>query len=164
MARSFATWLSGPPPSEPGTPAQGPNDFAGQRLGLPKDGAGSLAGMGRRIGALLLDWFIAYGLAGLAVTFGFVSTENFFSSQIGSTAVMVVWLVLGVISVRLFGFTPGQYALGLRVASVDNRIHVGIGRAIGRGLLVAFVIPALFTDGDGRGYQDRITATAVIRR
>lgn len=164
MARPFATWLSGPPLSEPGTPAQGPNDFPGQRLGLPQTGAGSLAGMGRRIGALLLDWFIAYGLASLAVTFGFVTSEIFLGTQIGSTAVMVVWLVLGVLSVRLFGFTPGQYVLGLRVASVDHRIHVGIGRALGRGLLVAFVIPALFTDADGRGYQDRLTGTGVVRR
>ena len=120
--------------------------------------------MGRRIGALLLDWLIAYGLASLVVTFNVVSSANFLGSQIGSTAVMVVWLVLGVVSVRLFGFTPGQYALGLRVGSVDHRIHVGVGRAIGRGLLVAFVIPAVFTDADGRGYQDRLTGTAIVRR
>ena len=120
--------------------------------------------MGRRIGGLLLDWFIAYGLASLAVTFGFVSSATFFGTQIGATAVMVVWLLLGVVSVRLFGFTPGQYALGLRVASIDHRAHVGVGRALSRGLLVAFVIPALFTDADGRGYQDRITGTAMVRR
>ena len=30
-----------------------------------------------------------------------------------STAVLVIWLVLGAVSVRLFGFTPGQFALGL---------------------------------------------------
>jgi hypothetical protein len=34
----------------------------------------------------------------------------------------------------------------------------------GRGLLVAMVIPALFTDADGRGIQDRVTGTAVVRR
>ena len=38
-----------------------------------------------------------------------------------STAVLVVWLVLGVVSVRLFGFTPGQLVLGLKVTSVDVR-------------------------------------------
>jgi len=81
-----------------------------------------------------------------------------------STAVLLIWLVLGVIAVRLYGFTPGQYVLGLRVASVDNRLHVGIGRACVRGLLVALVIPALFTDSDGRGIHDRLTATAVVRR
>ncbi len=164
MARSFGTWLSGPPPSDPGTPDDGPNDFPGQRLGLPQSGTGSLAGMARRVGALIVDWFIAYGLASLGVTFGFVTTENFMQTQIGSTAVMAVWLVLGAVSLRLFGFTPGQYALGLRVDSVDHRRYVGLGRALGRGLLVAFVIPALFTDADGRGFQDRLTGTAVVRR
>jgi hypothetical protein len=81
-----------------------------------------------------------------------------------SFAVLVVWFVLGVLSVRLFGFTPGQYALGLMVVPVDNRLHVGTGRAIMRGLLIALVIPPLFTDADGRGLQDRFTATAVVRR
>lgn len=164
MPRAFGSWLSGPPPSDPGTPDQGPNDFPGQRLGRPQSGPGSLAGTGRRIGALLLDWFIAYGLASLAVTFGFVTGENFLASQFGSTAIMGVWLVIGALSVRLFGFTPGQYALGLRVASVDHRMHVGVGRALSRGLLIAVVIPALFTDADGRGFQDRLTGTAVVRR
>jgi hypothetical protein len=127
-------------------------------------GPGSLVGLGRRVAALVLDWFIAYGLASLAVTVGLVSAERFFGSDIGSTAVMGVWLLLGAASVRLFGFTPGQYALGLRVASVDHRMHVGVGRALGRGVLVALVVPALFTDGDGRGFQDRLTGTAVVRR
>ncbi|BBZ29188.1 RDD family protein [Mycolicibacterium madagascariense] len=164
MARTFGSWLSGPPPSEAGDATQGPNDFPGQRLGLPAAGAGSLVGVGRRIVALLIDWFIAYGLASLAVTVGVVSSEKFFGSQIGSTAIMGVWLLLGVASVRLFGFTPGQYALGLRVTSVDHRVHVGLGRALCRGLLVAFVVPALFTDADGRGFQDRLTGTAIVRR
>lgn len=162
--RPFGSWLSGPPPSEAGDASQGPNDFPGQRLGLPQDGSGALVGMGRRILALILDWFIAYGLAGLAVTLGLVSSERFLGSQVGSTAVMAVWLVLGVVAVRLFGFTPGQYALGLRVASVDHRMYVGVGRALCRGLLVAVVVPALFTDGDGRGFHDRLTGTAIVRR
>jgi hypothetical protein len=33
-----------------------------------------------------------------------------------------------------------------------------------RGLLVGLVIPPLFTDWDGRGLQDRVTGTAVVRR
>jgi uncharacterized RDD family membrane protein YckC len=78
--------------------------------------------------------------------------------------VLIVWFVLGVAAVRLFGFTPGQYLLGLRVASVDNRLHVGTGRAAARGLLIALVIPALFTDVEGRGIHDRVTGTAVLRR
>ena len=75
----------------------------------------------------------------------------------------MIWLVLGVLAVRLFQFTPGQFALGLRVASVDQRLLVGLGRATARGVLIAFVIPALFVDVDGRGIQDRVTGTAVVR-
>jgi hypothetical protein len=78
--------------------------------------------------------------------------------------VLVVWLVLGALAVRLFEFTPGQFALGMRVASVDDRLHVGLGRAAVRGVLIALVIPALFVDVDGRGIQDRLTGTALVRR
>jgi uncharacterized RDD family membrane protein YckC len=114
--------------------------------------------MGRRIGALLIDWLIAYGLAALGMTFGLVSMATL------STAVLVVWFVLGALSVRLFGFTPGQLACGLLVVPVDGREHVGIGRAVVRGLLIALVIPAVVTDSDLRGLQDRATNTAVVRR
>jgi RDD family len=154
MARTLGSWLSG---TQPGSEA-GPNDYPGQRLGLPESGPGSLARLGRRFAALLIDWFIAYGLAALAMTVGIVSMATL------STAVLVIWLVLGAVAVRLFGFTPGQYALSLVVVPVDGRIHVGFGRAIVRVLLIALVVPALFTDSDLRGYQDRFTNTAVVRR
>jgi hypothetical protein len=114
--------------------------------------------MGRRIGALFVDWMIAYGLAALAMTFGWISIATL------STAVLVIWFVIGAVSVRLFAFTPGQYALGLVVIPVDNRLNVGIGRALVRGLLIALVVPPLFTDTDLRGLHDRLTNTAVVRR
>lgn len=152
MSRELGSWLSGPQSlgSREGYP--------GQRLGLPAQGSGSLAGMGRRAAALMVDWLISYGLAGLGRAAGL------YDSAFLATAVLLVWFVLGVASLRLFGFSPGQYALGLQVASIDNRMHVGTGRAALRGLLIALVIPALFTDTDGRGFQDRLTATAVVRR
>lgn len=92
------------------------------------------------------------------MTFGLIS------QRLLSWAVLAIWFVLGVLAVRLFEFTPGQFALGLRVASVDKRMHVGVGRAVVRGVLIMFVIPALFVDVDGRGVQDRVSATAVVRR
>jgi uncharacterized RDD family membrane protein YckC len=125
---------------------------------MPERGPGSLARMGRRLAALLVDWLLAYGLAALGMTLGLLSPRML------SSAVMVIWLVLGLLAVRLFQFTPGQFALGLRVASVDDRLHVGLGRAAVRGVMIALVIPALFVDVDGRGLQDRLTATAVVRR
>ena len=157
MARAIGSWLSGPGPDS-GGPDEAPNDYPGQRLGLPQTGPRSLARMGRRIAALFVDWMIAYGLAALAMTFGLVSMSTL------STAVMIVWFVLGAVSLRLFGFTPGQFALGLMVVPVDGRQHVGFGRALVRGVLIAVVIPPLITDADMRGLQDKVTFTAVVRR
>ena len=130
--------------------------YPGETLGLPQSGPGSLASMGRRLAALSIDWLIAYGLAALAMAFGMLSERML------STAVLVIWFLLGLVAVRLFGFTPGQLALGLGVVALDGRL--GLGRAMARGLLVALVIPALLTDWDGRGIQDRVTTTAVVRR
>ncbi|KLO32024.1 RDD family protein [Mycobacterium haemophilum] len=130
----------------------------GAALGLPEHGPGSLAPMGRRLVALSIDWLIGYGLALLALGLGAISVEML------STAVLVIWLVVGVVAVRLFGFTPGQLALGLQVAAVDGRVPVGVGRLVARGLLIGMVIPPLFTDSDGRGLHDRVTGTAVVRR
>jgi uncharacterized RDD family membrane protein YckC len=157
MAREIGAWLSGPS-SESGSQGQGPNDYPGQRLGLPQSGPRSVARMGRRIGALFVDWLIAYGLAALANSFGLVSMAAL------STAILIVWFLLGAVSLRLFGFTPGQFALGLMVVPVDGRQHVGFGRALVRGVLIAVVIPPLITDADTRGLQDKVTNTAVVRR
>ena len=154
MARSNRPWLSGQEPAESGQP-QG---YPGETLGLPERGPGSLARLGRRLAALLVDWLLAYGIAALGMTLGLISV------QVLSSAVLAVWLVLGALAVRLFEFTPGQFALGMRVASVDDRLYVGLGRAAVRGVLIALVIPALFIDVDGRGIQDRLTGTALVRR
>jgi hypothetical protein len=160
MARAMGSWMSGPEPgsgSQDRSPGDNP-DYPGRRLGLPQTGPRSLARMGRRIGALFVDWMIGYGLAALGMSLGWVSMASL------STAVLVIWFVLGAVSLRLFGFTPGQYALGLMVVPVDDREHVGFGRAVVRGLLIAVVIPALITDADLRGLQDKVTNTAVVRR
>lgn len=151
MAGEIGSWLSGP------DSAGSPDEYPGQRLGLPESGPGSVARQGRRVAALAIDWLLAYGIAALGLTFGLI-TMRFLSMT-----VLVVWFLIGVASVRLYGFTPGQYLMGLRVASVDNRLHVGTGRAAARGLLISLVIPALFTDADARGIHDRLTATAVVR-
>ena len=70
----------------------------------------------------------------------------------------------------LFGFTPGQFAVGLRSASTfgadENaamRAAVGVVRALVRQLLIVVVVPALINDNNGRALHDRVTRTAVVR-
>jgi len=132
--------------------------YPGAKLGLPESGPGALAPTGSRVAALMIDWLLAYGLAALAQRLGA------FSEHALSTSVLVIWFAIGLLAVRLFSFTPGQLALRLRVVSVDGCVPVGIGRLAVRGLLLATVIPALFTDWDGRGLHDRLSGTAVVRR
>ncbi|BBZ08261.1 RDD family protein [Mycolicibacterium doricum] len=159
MARTLGSWLSGPESNRgPGGPGRPPTEYPGERLGAPDSGPGSMARFGRRVAALLVDWFVAYGLAALAMALGLISVGAL------STVILVIWFLLGAASVRLFGFTPGQFVLGLMVVSMDDRQHVGLGRAVVRGLLIALVIPALFTDEDLRALHDLATKTAVVRR
>ncbi|AIY47180.1 MULTISPECIES: RDD family protein [Mycolicibacterium] len=158
MSRTMGTWLSGPASD----PASG---YPGERLGLPQQGSGSIARFGRRIGALMADWLIALGLtAVVAVAFGLMSRDQLLYSMDFRNIALLVWLVIGVAAVRLFGFTPGQYLLGLVVIPLDGRDHVGLGRALTRNLLIVLVIPALFTDADHRGLHDLASKTAVVRR
>ncbi|RJO69059.1 RDD family protein [Nocardia panacis] len=148
MGRMTGSWLSGPAESED-APRQ---DYQGELLGLPRDGAGSLVGLGRRIVALFVDWMIALGISALIVRDGSTSTVT-----------LLVWFVIGVAAVTLFGYTPGQYFLRLRVIRIDAPVGVGFVRALARQALLVFVVPALFTDGDGRGMHDRATGTALVR-
>ncbi|MFI5716419.1 RDD family protein [Nocardia sp. NPDC051750] len=174
MARVTGSWLTGPT-ADPGDPEA--SEYPGQHIGLPPKGAGSLVGLPRRIAAMMVDWVIAIGIAALIVQPdpdriiaeadppAGVADPTAFEAVSGalSTPTWLVWMVIGLLAVALFGFTPGQYFLRLRVIRVDAPARVGFLRALGRQLLLTFVVPALFTDGDGRGMHDRATGTAVVR-
>ncbi|WP_216911833.1 RDD family protein [Nocardia noduli] len=147
MARITGSWLSGPS-AESGDSAT--PEFPGEHLGLPKSGAGAIAGQGRRIAAMFVDWLMAVGISLLILR------------HVNANLPLLIWFVVGVAAVTLFGFTPGQYFLRLRVLRVDAAVPVGFVRALARQVLLIFVVPALFTDADGRGMHDRATGTAVV--
>ncbi|MBY4574040.1 RDD family protein [Gordonia paraffinivorans] len=167
MGRVTGSWLSGP---QIGPGAGVDNEYRGQDLGLPASGPGSLATGWPRVMGLLVDWLIAGGLALIFVG------GNLLSSSLAG-AQLVIWFVMGVFAVTLFGFTPGQYVMGMRVARVDygperNTAEatgkeppaaVGVVRAFFRQLLMVFLVPALINDYNGRAMHDRATGTAIVR-
>ncbi|GAA1094496.1 RDD family protein [Tsukamurella spumae] len=158
MRRETGSWLSG---ASAALPEGAHGDYRGQQLGLPRDGAGSVAGAGRRVLGLFLDW-VPSALIAVAV----VGPNKVFAGEPTSydTLALGIWFVVGVLSVTLFGFTPGQYFAGLRVARIENpQMRVGIVRALARNLLILFIVPPLIQDVDGRGMQDRATGTVVVR-
>ncbi|MFF0816972.1 RDD family protein [Rhodococcus sp. NPDC003318] len=154
MARMTGSWLSGPsaalPLDDDGT------KYRGERIGLPETGPGSLVGSGRRLGALMLDWLMAGGVSIL------ILGGDALDSRL-SSVILMVWFVVGVVTVTLFSFTPGQYIVGLQVARIDKPVGVGIVRALARQVLLVFMVPPLITDTDGRGMHDRATGTALVR-
>lgn len=132
-----------------------PNYYAGKSLNLPAEGAGSLAGNSRRMLALLADWFLAILLARIFAT----------NSNILGLVTLLIWSIIGVFSILLFGFTPGQFFCKLRTNTIRGNSSysaVALPSAFIRILLLILVIPALITDQDQRGLQDRLSNTAIV--
>lgn len=142
--------------SAPGSPSGSGTSHPGARFGLPESGIGAVAGFGRRLAGVTLDWLLAY-----ALTLGFLGLDALGGSAIGWW-VWLVWAVLTALPTALFGMTPGMVAVGIRVARVDMAAVVGF-RAVARTILLGLVIPPLIRDEDGRGWHDRASATIVIR-
>ena len=155
MGRITGSWLSGPSAALPKKPTDKPDTYKGESLGLPQQGPGSLVGTGRRVGAIMIDWIMSAGIAML-----FIGNDALNGAI--STITLLVWLVIGIGTVTIFGFTPGQYFVGIQVARIDGPHKVGFVRALARSVLIVFVAPALITDSDGRGMHDRATGTALV--
>ncbi|TXS50826.1 RDD family protein [Streptomyces sp. t39] len=150
--QAIGSWLSGPRAAaeEMGV------DFGyrGERLGLPESGPGSVAPLGRRFGALFLDWglcfLIAYGL--------FAGS----SQQATSNRALLIFFIVAVLTVGTIGSTPGKRIFGLRVIS-ENGGRLGFGWALVRSVLLCIAIPALVWDRDGRGLHDRLGRAVQVR-
>lgn len=129
----------------------------GERLGLPATGVGSVAGFGRRLAALTVDWLLGYLIAIL------ISGADAIGSSAFSWTVLGVWYLITTVGVGVFGASPGKTLLGVRVASLGGGAVIGIPRALLRTALIALVVPPLIRDEDGRGWPDRAARTVVVR-
>ncbi|MEV8033766.1 RDD family protein [Streptomyces sp. NPDC086182] len=150
--QAIGSWLSGPRAAaeEAGV------DFGyrGEQLGLPEHGPGSIARPGRRLGALAVDWglclLIAYGLL----------TDGY--DQATGNWALLVFFVLGLLTVGTVGFTPGKRLLGLRVVP-EGGGRLNPLRVLVRTALLCVAVPALIWDRDGRGLHDRLARTIEVR-
>ncbi|MGP4001979.1 RDD family protein [Streptomyces sp. 8N706] len=150
--QAIGSWLSGPRAAaeEMGV------DFGhrGKRLGLPEDGPGSVAPLGRRFGALFIDWALC-----VLIGYGLFAPGDIRSA--GDWA-LLVFLVLSVVTVGTVGCTPGKRLFGLRAISVDGT-RLSLPYAALRSVLLVLVVPALIWDRDGRGLHDRLARAVQVR-
>ncbi|NIK60701.1 RDD family protein [Kribbella shirazensis] len=146
--------------------ATGPSEefrYAGNRLGLPEDGPGSVATWGRRVLALLIDWLIA----GLIAS---VLTGRPMWAGGGNFGLMhsTVFFAMSAILAGLAGATIGHRLCGLRVAAVGRGTaytgQPGLLAGVIRALLISLLIPAVVFDRDRRGLHDLAAKTVVVRR
>lgn len=124
----------------------------GAALGLPAEGPGSLASFGSRVGAFLLDSLASILVAGL-----------FTAPRLPESWSLLAFAVITVVTLVLFGQTPGMRLVGLRLAHPRPGSRLAVWRAVARTALLCLLVPALVVDADGRGMHDRLTDTAVVR-
>ena len=139
--------MSASPTDEAKVPSDRPA-YPGEKFGLPQDGPRSVAGMGRRVAALLIDWVICTLIA-----------VALFHDQYWT---IVVFAVQDYLLTALAGMTLGKRLTGIRVARLDGK-PVGLLWGLVRTVLLLTVIPPLVTDRDLRGLHDRAANTIVIR-
>ncbi|MBP2473840.1 putative RDD family membrane protein YckC [Crossiella equi] len=75
---------------------------------------------------------------------------------------MALFALLTVVTLAVFGRTPGHMAAGIRPTYLAGD-KIGFGHSVIRTLLLCLVIPPLVADVDGRGLHDHAARTVVLR-
>lgn len=123
-------------------------DYPGERLGRPREGSGSIARLGRRIGALFIDYGAAYLISGF---FGW-----------DALAILAIFAAIQLVFLPTLQGSPGHRLFGLRLVRLDGS-WVGLWRPVLRTALLIVVIPAVIWDADQRGLHDKAAGTVLIR-
>ena len=112
-----------------------------------------VASFGRRLIALLIDWAAATLVASFLVDD--LRTNPW--PQLG------VFVLAHAFFVGLFGQTLGMAAARIRCVSIADGGAIGLPKALLRAVLLGMVIPAVISDGDGRGLHDRAAGSVMVQ-
>ena len=144
-----ASWLQGPASLRPEV-----FGYPGERLGLPHYGRGSVAGWGRRLAAVFIDWACAFVVA--------QAVNGHLERAVSESSLQLLIFggevfLLTVLTAASFG----QRLLRLRVLRVDGR-RLGVIATLVRTLLLCLAVPALIWDRDRRGLHDKAAGSVVV--
>jgi uncharacterized RDD family membrane protein YckC len=123
---------------------------------MPDRGPGSLARIGRRVIAILVDWLVCNVIA-----IGFLH-YRLGEGGLGSFKPLAVFVLMNLLLVGTLGSTIGHRLLGLRVVRLGGA-SAGPLPALVRTVLLAVVIPAVIWDRDTRGFHDKLAGTVLVR-
>ncbi len=116
---------------------------------------------GRRMLGITIDWFAAY-----AVTLGFFAGGGTFLERTrgaGGTVLIVLTLEY-LILVTLTGSSFGHRIVGLKVIRFSDGGAVTPLQALIRTVLMIIIITAITFDENGRGVNERLSNTVLVRR
>lgn len=116
---------------------------------------------GRRALGITLDWLAAY-----AITIGFISDGGSFlerSRGVGFTVLVVLALEYAVL-VAFGGSSFGHRLVGLKVVRFSDGGVPTFFQAITRTLLMVIIVTAITFDENGRGVNERLSNTVLVKR
>jgi uncharacterized RDD family membrane protein YckC len=134
---------------------------------VPSSEAAPRPGIGRRLVGLAIDWTLSLVISSAffpdpAAVASSGSVERVF--LVGSSfATLGIWAAQHFLLVSTLGTTIGHRVVGVKVTREDGSSPVGLMGGAVRTVMLVVVIPALFTDVQGRGYHDRAARTRLVR-
>lgn len=164
----LGSWLEG-------TPAGGAEQ-RGSSLGLPAQGPGSRATLGRRVAGVALDWTLC-----MAVSAAFFPADRPAVLPIlggDPMATLVIFALTTTVLVGFLGHSIGHRLLGLQVvrladlptrrtgsaADAEGLRPPGLLTGAVRTVLLCLAVPAVVWDSSGRGMHDVAARTVLVRR
>ena len=123
---------------------------------MPEHGPGSLAPLGRRVAAVLVDWLVCTVIAAGVLRY------RLGEPGLSPFKPLAVFVLMNILLVGTLGSTIGHRLLGLRVVRLGGAT-AGPLPAVIRTVLLALVIPAVIWDHDMRGFHDKLAGTVVKR-
>jgi uncharacterized RDD family membrane protein YckC len=134
-------------------------DFPGARWSLPESGPGSVAGWGRRVLALCVDWILSLLAAGV-----FLGREVWSGAQgSGQWVPLVIFAVEVWVLTTLAGGSAGQLICRIGVRRTSGQ-PLDLLRALARTLLICLVIPPVIYNRDRQGLHDMAVGSVVLQR
>jgi uncharacterized RDD family membrane protein YckC len=128
-----------------------PSRFHSVSVELP----GQVAGLGRRLAAITIDWFACLFIAKLAAP----------ALQLGEVPFLplTIFFLEVTIFTWFFAASFGQRLLAVEVMAIDGQ-RLMLWRIALRTLLICLVLPAVIYDSQGRGLHDRAVGSVAMLR
>jgi uncharacterized RDD family membrane protein YckC len=112
-------------------------------------------GQGRRMLGLLIDWGMSY-----AIAVGFFSEIGDFST---GTVILAIYFTQYLLFASLGGATPGHRIVGLKIVRFSDGQMPTPLQALIRSVLLVLIVTAITFDQDGRGVNERLSDTVLVR-